>query len=250
MKRCFDILASLLGLILTVPVLLPVMFLVWRQDGNSPFYVAERVGLNGVLFRMVKLRSMILNADQTGVDSTSVTDHRITPLGHFIRRYKLDELTQLWNVLMGDMSLVGPRPNVKRETDSYSIRERSLLEVKPGITDFASIVFSDEGEILKDKEDPDLAYHQLIRPGKSKLGLFYIDKNYFFLDLKLIIITIVALFSKKNALKHLNKVMKKLDASKDLLQIASRSQKLSPSPPPGGERIITFRGEVLKKRIN
>jgi lipopolysaccharide/colanic/teichoic acid biosynthesis glycosyltransferase len=178
-KRLFDILASFFGLLCSAPILLPVMFVVWRQDGNSPFYVAERTGLNGKAFKMIKLRSMIVNADKSGVDSTGANDMRITPVGHFIRRYKLDELTQLWNVLKGDMSLVGPRPNVKRETDLYTSEERRLLSVKPGITDFSSIVFSDEGDILKDKSDPDIAYHQLIRPGKSRLGIFYIENRSF-----------------------------------------------------------------------
>ena len=163
MKRLFDIVCSSLGLIVASPVLCPVIFLVWRQDKQSPFYVAPRVGKNGIPFKMVKLRSMIVNADRSGVDSTSVNDQRITKVGHFIRRSKLDELTQLWNVLIGDMSLVGPRPNVRRETDLYTKLEQKLLTVKPGITDFASIVFSDEGDILKDVEDPDIAYNQLIR---------------------------------------------------------------------------------------
>ena len=127
---------------MTIPILFPVMILVWRQDLHSPFYVSERVGLNGVPFRMVKLRSMILNADKTGVDSTSATDQRITPIGHLIRRYKLDELTQLWNVLKGDMSLVGPRPNVKRETDLYTLEEQRLFGTKPGITDFSLLELS------------------------------------------------------------------------------------------------------------
>ena len=134
---------------LASPVLLPVMFLVWWQDRHSPFYVASRVGLDQRPFRMVKLRSMRIGADKSGVDSTSAGDSRITPVGHFIRRYKLDELTQLWNVLIGDMSLVGPRPNVERETRLYTDLEQRLLTVKPGITDYASIVFADEGEILQ-----------------------------------------------------------------------------------------------------
>jgi lipopolysaccharide/colanic/teichoic acid biosynthesis glycosyltransferase len=150
-KRIFDIVASATGLLVASPILLPVMFLVWKQDRHSPFYVAPRVGRGEKPFKMVKLRSMIINADKSGVDSTGSNDRRITPVGHFIRRYKLDELTQLWNVLKGDMSLVGPRPNVKRETDLYTLEEKKLLSVKPGITDFASIVFSDEGDILKDQ---------------------------------------------------------------------------------------------------
>jgi lipopolysaccharide/colanic/teichoic acid biosynthesis glycosyltransferase len=129
LKRLFDVTASAFGLVLASPVLLPVMFLVWRQDWYSPFYVATRVGLNNQPFKMIKLRSMVINADKSGVDSTSTNDNRITAVGQFIRRYKLDELTQLWNVIKGDMSLVGPRPNVKRETDLYTPVERKLLDV-------------------------------------------------------------------------------------------------------------------------
>ena len=153
LKRLLDVIFSLIGLIAASPILLPVMFLVWKQDRHSPFYVAERIGKDFKPFKMVKLRSMIKNADTSGIDSTSVNDMRITPIGHFIRRYKLDELTQLWNVLVGEMTLVGPRPNVKRETDLYTTEEKKLLSVKPGITDFASIVFADEGEILSDPQD-------------------------------------------------------------------------------------------------
>ena len=201
MKRLMDIIVSLLGLIAASPILLPVMFLVWRQDRHSPFYVAARVGVGEKPFKMVKLRSMIINADKSGVDSTSSQDNRITPVGHFIRQWKLDEITQLWNVLRGDMSLVGPRPNVKRETDLYTPEEKRLLTVKPGITDIASIVFADEGEILRDKEDPDIAYNQLIRPWKSRLGLFYIDHSSIFLDIQLVLLTVRAIISRQSALR-------------------------------------------------
>ena len=121
---------------------------------------------------MIKLRSMIVNAEKSKVDSTSSNDPRITKIGKIIRKLKLDELSQLFNVFIGEMSLVGPRPNVKRETDLYTKVEKNLLSVKPGITDFASIIFSDESEILKNVDDPDISYNQLIRPWKSRLGLF------------------------------------------------------------------------------
>ena len=245
MKRLFDIFAALFGLVLAAPVLLPVMFLVWCQDGHSPFYIAERTGINGVPFRMVKLRSMVVNADRTGVDSTSSNDTRINPIGHFIRHYKLDELTQLWNVLLGEMSLVGPRPNVKRETELYTSEERRLLDIQPGITDFSSIVLSDEGKILSNFADPDIAYHQLIRPGKSKLGLFYIEKQRFILDLKLIFLTFVAMVSKATALRQLVSTMERLGAKEELMEIASRSNPLAPSPPPGTNKIITSRDGVM-----
>ena len=241
MKRLFDIFVSSLGLIVASPILIVVIFIIWIQDFNSPFYIASRVGKNGRLFKMVKLRSMIVNADSTGVDSTASNDRRITSVGHFVRRFKLDEFTQLLNVLLGDMSLVGPRPNVKRETDLYTMVEKKLLSVKPGITDFASIVFADEGNILMHQSDPDISYHHLIRPGKSQLGLFYIKKSSFFVDIALIVITIIGFVSRKASLYGLTLVLKQLNASDELCAIASRSKPLKPSPPPGATKIVTSR---------
>jgi len=240
-KRLLDILLSVFGLVVSSPVVLPVMFLVWKQDGKSPFYVAPRVGKDEVDFRMVKLRSMVVNADRTGVDSTGADDARITPVGRFIRSYKLDELTQLWNVLKGDMSLVGPRPNVRRETDLYSPEEKKLLRVKPGITDFASIVFSDEGEILQDKTDPDLAYNQLIRPWKSRLGLIYIENRSLLLDLQLIIFTAIAILSRQTALNWVVRRLGTRGADERLLAVAGRKADLIPSPPPGMTEIVSSR---------
>ena len=222
------------------------MFLVWKQDYHSPFYIAIRTGKDDLQFKMVKLRSMVVNADKSGVDSTSNTDNRITKVGHLIRKFKLDEITQLWNVLLGDMSLVGPRPNVKRETDLYTEEEKRLLSVKPGITDIASIVFSDEGEILSGKEDPDIAYHQLIRPGKGHLGLFYVEKSNFILDLKLIILTVISIVAKRNALLMLSNIVHKLGGSEDLIQIVLRNKALKPSPPPGAKSIVTSRSGAVK----
>ena len=241
MKRIFDIVVSGTSLLLASPILCTVIFLVWKQDWHSPFYIAPRVGKNGKLFRMVKLRSMIINADKSGVDSTGANDQRITRVGHFIRRYKLDELTQLWNVLLGDMSLVGPRPNVQRETDLYTNIERKLLAVKPGITDFASIVFSDEGDILKDAQDPDIAYNQLIRPGKGYLGLFYIEQQSFWLDILLCFYTAIAIISRERALIGVCSIIESLNANESLINIARRQDILYPMPPPGGSRIVTSR---------
>ena len=241
MKRIIDIVASLSGLIFLSPVLIVFMYLIWRQDGHSPFYIAPRVGKDGHLFNMVKLRSMIVGADKTGVDSTSSSDARITPVGIMVRRYKLDEFTQLWNVLKGDMSLVGPRPNVKRETDLYTHEEQKLLSVAPGVTDFASIVFSDENEILKDCEDPDIGYNQLIRPWKSRLGIFYVDKRNLIIDLALIIITAVAIISRKAALKYIHKMLKILKAPNDLISVSKRNSELVPFAPPGSDDIVMSR---------
>jgi lipopolysaccharide/colanic/teichoic acid biosynthesis glycosyltransferase len=241
MKRLFDIIASFFGLLFTAPLLLPVMFLVWYQDKRSPFYIAPRVGKNERIYRMVKLRSMVMYADSSGVDSTSVNDNRITPVGQFIRSYKLDELTQLWNVFLGDMSLVGPRPNVKRETDLYTSEEKRLLSVRPGITDLSSIVFSDEGDILADESDPDLAYNQLIRPWKSRLGLINIDHQSFFLDFRIILITALAIVNRDKALVAVNSILKNLSVSEKVISVALREEKLEPYPPPGSGSIVMGR---------
>jgi lipopolysaccharide/colanic/teichoic acid biosynthesis glycosyltransferase len=240
-KRLVDILASFFGLLVTIPILFPVMFLVWKEDKKSPFYIAPRSGRKGTIFKMVKLRSMVVNADKFGVDSTSGNDMRITPIGHKIRRYKLDELIQLWNVLIGDMSLVGPRPNVKTETDLYTDVEKELLSVRPGITDFSSIVFSDEGEILEGKDDPDLSYNQLIRPWKSRLGLIYIKNQSFLLDLQLILYTVIAIISKQKALIWVSEKLSKLNVDADTVKISKRKVSLYPFPPPGSDEIVSSR---------
>ena len=244
MKRLVDFVLALVGLLAAAPVLLPVMFLVWRQDCYSPFYIAPRVGKDGRIFHMVKLRSMIVNSDRSGVDSTSAVDPRITPVGHFIRRFKLDELTQLWNVLKGDMSLVGPRPNVKRGTDLYTSEEKILLTVKPGVTDFSSIVFSDEGDILKDESDPDLAYDQLIRPWKSRLGILYVERRSFLLDVQLIILTAVAIVNRRAALDRVQAILRRMGADEVLARVSGRREKLVPCPPPGMTEIVTSRGRL------
>ena len=241
MKRLVDFIVSFFALIVFSPLLLVVMFFVWINDFGSPFYIASRVGKDEKIFKMYKLRSMIVNADKTGVDSTSNNDMRITRIGKFIRKFKMDELSQLINVLLGDMSLVGPRPNVQRETDLYTKSEKKLLLVRPGITDISSIVFSDEGEILSNSKDPDIDYNQLIRPGKGYLGIFYIENQSFLLDIKLIFITLITVFNRNFALNHISKVLKKYNASESLIKIAERKEKLVPSPPPGSINIVKDR---------
>ena len=240
-KRAVDLIASGLGLILLSPLLLPIIFLVWLQDFNNPFYVANRIGLREKPFKMIKLRSMKINADSSGVDSTSSNDNRITTIGRFIRKFKLDEFSQLINVFIGDMSLVGPRPNVKRETDLYTPVEKKLLDVKPGITDFSSIVFADEGEILKDSINPDLDYNQLIRPWKSRLGIFYISVRSFSIDLRLILLTVISILSRNYALLKVSDLLSKNGAEKKLVEISLRKNVLKPTPPPGSSKIVKQR---------
>ena len=224
-----------------MPLMFLIAILIWLQDWQSPFYVSDRVGLNGKIFKMIKLRSMVVNADKSGVDSTSADDARITSLGRFIRQSKLDEIAQLFNVLCGDMSLVGPRPNVLRETELYTSKEQKLLLVRPGITDFASIVFSDESDILKGKDDPDLAYNQLIRPGKSKLGLFYISNQTFLVDISILFLTVLSLLNRKLALDRTAKLLMKMGAPSGLCKLARRDTPLFPSAPPGANNIVRSR---------
>jgi len=241
MKRIFDIVVSLIGLILTSSVIVPVMILVWLQDFHSPFYIPPRVGKKMKIFHMVKLRSMVIGADKSGVDSTSGDDKRITWIGRLIRKFKLDELSQLLNVFCGQMSLVGPRPNVEREVNLYTEEEKHLLDVRPGITDLSSIVFSDEGDILAGSDDPDLKYNQVIRPWKSRLGLLYIENQSFFLDIKIIVLTVFAIISKPIALRGINKILEKIDADPELVKVALRQEPLYPFPPPGSTEIVKNR---------
>ena len=193
---------------------------------------------------MIKLRSMIVNADKSGVDSTANNDNRITKVGAMVRKFKLDELTQLINVVKGDMSLVGPRPNVQRETDLYTTEERRLLYVRPGITDLSSIVFSDEGDILEDAVDPDIQYNQLIRPFKGYLGLFYIDNQSLLRDVRIIFLTGLAILNKRSALNGVVSILQKLNAPESLINVAKRDNPLVPFPPPGATMVVTDRNSV------
>jgi lipopolysaccharide/colanic/teichoic acid biosynthesis glycosyltransferase len=240
-KRIFDIIASVTLVTILSPLLIIFSFLIWTQDWNSPFYISPRVGKNNNLFKMIKFRSMIINADKSGVDSTGANDSRITKLGTFIRKYKIDELPNLINIILGEMSFVGPRPNVSRETNLYTEQEKSLLAICPGMTDLSSIVFSDEGDILESSLDPDLDYNQLIRPWKSRLGIFYVESRTFFMDLKLIILTLIAILSKKTSLRYINKILLKNNASEDLIKICLRLNPLVPHPPPGSNQIVKNR---------
>lgn len=241
MKRLFDIVFSFFGLLFTVPFIAYVLFLVWYKDKENPLYIAKRVGIYGKEFKMIKIRSMVINADQSGVDSTSVNDPRITKIGIIIRKYKIDELTQLINIFKGEMSFVGPRPSVKRDTDLYTNLEKKLFKLKPGITDFASIVYSDESDILSGSSNPDLSYHQLIRPGKSRLGLFYVRKNNLIMDICLILITLFSFISRNTSLKMLCFLLLINGASEELIDIASRKYPLVPKSPPGSDIITQTR---------
>ncbi len=242
MKRLLDITAALFGLLLLSPLLIVLSIAIWLQDYHSPFYIAPRMGRGEKAFRMVKFRSMVIRADKSGVDSTAGDDPRITSLGRFIRRFKLDEIPQLYNVLLGQMSLVGPRPNVERETVLYTRDEKRLLYVRPGITDLASIVFADEGDILQGSEDPDLRYNQVIRPWKSRLGLLYSDARPDVLrDLKVIALTVRGALDRSAALTSVHRMAAELGADPELLRIITRQDPLPVGAPPGAVEIVTSR---------
>jgi lipopolysaccharide/colanic/teichoic acid biosynthesis glycosyltransferase len=188
-KRIFDFVIALTAALLLSPFLAAVAVLIWAHDRGPVFYRAKRVGRGGGLFTMLKFRTMVMNAEKLGASSTADDDPRITRLGKFLRRYKLDELPQLFNVLGGSMSLVGPRPQVQWAVDLYSAEERRVLEVPPGITDYASLHFPNEGEILKGSTDPDRDYMEKIHPRKMQLALQYVRERSLATDLKILIQT-------------------------------------------------------------
>jgi lipopolysaccharide/colanic/teichoic acid biosynthesis glycosyltransferase len=239
LKRLLDFTAAFFGLLVLSPVLLPTMFLIYIQDFRSPIYSAPRMRDTERTFKMYKLRSMVANADKIGGTSTADSDKRITWVGKMIRKWKLDELSQLWNVLIGDMSLVGPRPQARRDASLYTEEENRLLTVKPGITDFSSIIFSDLGDILAGSKDPDLEYNQIVRPWKSRLGLFYIDNRSMFVDISLILITFISILSKESALRIVQKLLESIGADARLVEIARRKVELHPYPPPGSDVVET-----------
>lgn len=186
MKRLFDIVASLIGLILLSPIFL--VMAVWiKLDSSGPvFYKQIRVGKDGNDFKLFKFRSMFIDADKKGLLTVGGRDPRVTKSGYFIRKYKLDEFPQLINVLIGDMSLVGPRPEVRRYVDLYSKEQLRVLSIRPGITDLASIRYRNENDLLEKAENPEKYYIDIIMQDKLSINLEYVDKQNLVYDVKLI----------------------------------------------------------------
>jgi lipopolysaccharide/colanic/teichoic acid biosynthesis glycosyltransferase len=197
-KRGIDVFAAAFGLFVLAPVLLVVAVLVKLEDQGSIFYRGVRIGRHGKPFRMMKFRTMVVNADGLGGSSTADDDPRITRIGKKLRSLKLDELPQLFNVLKGEMSLVGPRPEVPQEVARYTEEERELLSVRPGITDWASVRFRDEGVILKGSADPHATYLRVIRPEKMRLGLEYVRDRSLETDVRILAATLKALVSPRS----------------------------------------------------
>lgn len=192
-KRLFDIIVSFTGLLIISPVLLTIALYIKAGGGGPVFYRGLRVGKNGRIFSIYKFRTMVVDAEKIGGVSTADDDPRITIVGKFLRTYKLDELPQLINVLKGEMSIVGPRPEVPSEVETYTDEEKRVLDVQPGITDWASLTFHNEGEILRGSIDPHQTYREKIKPEKMKLAMRYVDNRSFFTDIHIILQTIAML---------------------------------------------------------
>ena len=199
LKRLFDTTFSLIGLILLSPLILLLSFFIKLGSKGPVFYRGVRVGKNGRLFRMLKFRTMVVEAEKMGGPSTADDDPRITRTGRILRKLKLDELPQLINVLKGEMSFVGPRPEVPLYVDMFTDEEKQILSVRPGITDWASLRNPDEGAVLKGSQDPERAYLEKIWPEKKRLQLKYVREHSFLKDLKIILQTMKAIISKEES---------------------------------------------------
>jgi hypothetical protein len=190
LKRLVDIVVSLFFLFLLFPILVLLAILIKLESNGHVFYLQVRVGLNGKDFRIFKFRTMFIGSDKAGLLTVGGRDPRITKVGVFIRKYKLDELPQLINVLNGEMSLVGPRPEVRKYVAMYNVEQLKVLSVKPGITDYASIQYSDENELLAKSVDPEKTYIDEVMPAKLLLNLKYINEISWLTDLKIIGLTV------------------------------------------------------------
>lgn len=195
MKRFFDLVASGLGLLILSPLFL--VLAVWiKCDSSGPvFYRQVRVGRNNRDFRLYKFRSMRVGSDKKGLITIGGHDPRVTRSGYYIRRYKLDELPQLINVFVGDMSLVGPRPEVRKYVDLYTPEQMHVLDVRPGITDLASIRYRNENELLEQVDDPDRYYVDVIMQDKLRINLEYVVHHSLVVDIRLILITFCKIIS-------------------------------------------------------
>jgi lipopolysaccharide/colanic/teichoic acid biosynthesis glycosyltransferase len=194
-KRLFDLVITVPLLILVMPFFLLIALLIKLGSKGPVFYLQTRVGLNSRDFKIFKFRTMQMNADKAGLLTVGGRDPRVTPIGYFLRKYKLDELPQLLNVLFGSMSLVGPRPEVRKYVDLYNVEQQKVLSVKPGITDYASIEYSEENELLAKSNDPERTYIDEIMPAKLLLNQKYIAEKSLTTDIKIIWLTFKKIIS-------------------------------------------------------
>lgn len=190
-----DIFFSLIGLIVLFPLFLVIALIITLDSKGGVFYKQTRVGKDGKDFKLFKFRSMAVGSDKKGLLTVGGNDSRITKPGYFIRKYKIDELPQLINVFIGDMSLVGPRPEVRKYVDLYNEEQQKVLSVQPGITDYASIAYINENEVLGNSENPEKTYIEEVMPSKLKLNLKYIEEKSIVTDIKIIFKTIAKIIS-------------------------------------------------------
>jgi lipopolysaccharide/colanic/teichoic acid biosynthesis glycosyltransferase len=195
MKRIFDFLVALFGLIITSPIFAVVAIGIKITSPGPVYYRAKRTGKSGKPFTMYKFRTMVVNADKMGGPSTASDDPRLTKIGLFLKKFQLDELPQLINILKGEMSLVGPRPEVEMYTSMFTAEEKKILTVPPGMTDYASLWDFHEGELLKGSDDPEKTYMEKVRPKKIELQLKYVKEHTFWIDLKIIVKTVLKIFA-------------------------------------------------------
>jgi len=193
-KRTFDILFSFIGLICIAPVFIVLFILIAADSKGGIFYKQVRIGKNLKPFKLFKFRSMYTDADKKGLLTVGNNDNRITKIGYYLRKYKLDELPQLINVFIGNMSFVGPRPEVEKYVKLYNNEQLKVFNVKPGITDWASIQYVNENELLAKSKNPEKTYIDEIMPAKLKLNLAYVNDNNLLVDIKIILFTIKAIF--------------------------------------------------------
>jgi len=195
LKRLFDLMITIPMLLLVSPFFLIIALLIKLGSKGPVFYMQTRVGINSRDFKIFKFRTMQMNADKAGLLTVGGRDPRVTPIGYFLRKYKLDELPQLLNVLFGSMSLVGPRPEVRKYVDLYNAAQQNVLSVKPGITDYASIEYSEENELLAKSNDPERTYIDEIMPAKLLLNQKYIAEKSLTTDIKIIWLTFKKIIS-------------------------------------------------------
>lgn len=221
-KRIFDAAIASIALVALTPLFAVIALLIKITSRGPIFYRQARVGRSGRIFQLTKFRSMIVNSERKGLLITSAGDRRVTPFGRILRRSKMDELPQFWNVVRGEMSLVGPRPEVPLYVDVYSVEQREVLTIRPGITDPASIAYRDEEKVLAGKSDPDLYYRQVVLPHKIDLNREYLKRLSFSYDLWLLLRTVAIVAFPKLPVRGLMGSAKEIPAQADEILFLDR----------------------------
>lgn len=238
-KRPLELIITIMALAIAAPVVLPILGIVWSRDLRPPIRLATRIGKNGRPFRLATLRA----TTATAVPTANLPDARRSAepdwLDRITRKLRFDTLLPLCNVIAGHMSLVGPQPSLPSEAAGFTSIEKRLLDVRPGVTDFAAIVFADECDILRNSADPELDFNRLIRPWKSRLGLFYIENRSLALDRDLLLATCVSIGSRRRGRALIERRLAELEAPPEIREIASRRVALAPCLPPGAARPVT-----------